>query len=277
MAPRTPHIPVRKISMKLLTAMIAAIGLFAIGCASPSHSVATVALDPVSDFKVSYSGELGRNTVSEVWQFTRPEEKTSLVYTLEVGILKGKAVDAEALFGKRVHTVGAWSMRAEDLSQARMPQLKMVAAPRLTVFEGQSGTISLTAEVAYISGFEITGGDNALVADPVVDTVVDGLMLGLSAKSANETQMRLGVDLVLAEVVRPIATQQINVFGAPVSIQTPVIYSQRLKGEGLVSEDRVLVLTGMVDQDEVYVVLITGKRVDLDAMREDAHETPKEK
>jgi hypothetical protein len=252
--------------MRLLSALLLAVGLCACGCATTT--VEPVALDPVSDFKVSYSGELGRHLVTDLPEYTQPESPTSLVYALEVRILKGKAADAEALFGKRVHTVGAWSMQAEDFD---LTQMQMVSAPRLTVFEGQNGTISVTNEIAYISGFEVTGGENTRVADPVVETLIDGLMLGLNARTADEKQMRLGVNLVLAEVVRPIATQQINVLGSPVTIQTPVLYSQRLKGEGQVSEDRVLVLTGMVKRDEVYVVLITGKRAELNE-----NETPKE-
>jgi hypothetical protein len=267
MAARTPQIPLRKTSMKLLTAIIAAVGLLACGCATTT--VEPVALERVSDFKLSYSGELGRNLVGDLPQYTRPESETALVYALEVRILKGRAIDAEALFGKRVHTVGAWSMQAQDFDFSTM---QTVAAPQLTVFEGQNGTISVNREIAYISGFEVTGGENSRVADPVVETVVDGLMLGLNARTADETQMRLAVDLVLAEVVRPIASQQINVLGAPVTIQTPVIYSQRLKGEGHVSEDRVLVLTGMLNQGEVYVILITGKRAELSDI-----ETPEEK
>jgi hypothetical protein len=54
------------------------------------------------------------------------------------------------------------------------------------------------------------------------------------------------------------------VLGAPMTVQTPVIFSQRLKGEGTASEGKTLVLTGMVRGDDVYVILISATRRELE-------------
>jgi len=244
--------------MKCLPALLAAVGLLTCACAT-SPRIQRLELEP-AEFAVSYSGQLGPHALDELPEYTLPEKEASVTYTLEVRILRGKAADAAALFGQGVHVVGAWSMDAAVLSGDKLAAMQLVSAPRLTVFEGQNGTITVTNQVAYISGFEVTSSDGARVADPVVETLLDGLMLGLSAKTADGGQMRLSLDLTMAECVKPIRTQEIDVLGSRVTIQTPVIYSQRIKGEGLLRQDRALVLTGMVNQDEVYVVVVTGTR-----------------
>jgi hypothetical protein len=252
--------------MRLLSAMLLVVGLLACGCATRAGH--PMMLMPVQDFNVNYSGELGRRLAEDLPQYTQPEGEPSILFELEVRILRGSAPEAEAAFGKRVRVVGAWHAESTNLTAERLSKLQVVSAPRLTVYENQQGTIAVTNEIAYVSGFEVVGAFNGRLADPIIDIITEGLILGLQAKTVDEKQMRLSVDLTLAEVVRPIASQHINVLGAPVTIQTPVIYSQRLKGEGQVSEDRVLVLTGMVDQENVYVILITGHRQTLEESTE---------
>jgi hypothetical protein len=244
--------------MKCLPALLAAVGLLTCACAT-SARIQPLELEP-AEFAVSYSGQLGPHALDDLPEYALPEKETSVTCALEVRILRGKAADAAALFGQRVNVVGAWSMDAAELSAAKLAAMHIVSAPRLTVFEGQNGMITVANQIAYISGFEVTSSDGARVADPVVQTLLDGLMLGLSAKTADGGQMRLSLDLTMAECVKPIRTQEIDVLGARVTIQTPVIYSQRIQGEGLVGEGRALVLTGMIHGDETYVVLITGRR-----------------
>ena len=77
--------------------------------------------------------------------------------------------------------------------------------------------------------------------------------------------MKLEIDVTQSSVMRPIESQDVQVFGAPMTIQVPVMYTQRLKAQGEVSEDRTLVLTGMIESgDQVSVVLINGKRTKVD-------------
>ena len=268
--------------MLRLSTILAAAALFACGCAT--NQIEPLELEPVPEFELAYTGEVGRDGPRDLPQYTEPESNTDFFHHLEVRILRGSAAEAEALFGPRVRHVAAWSMSTDELeahslklvgstraTSEFMPGLKVLAAPRLSVFDGQQGSIMVFNEVAYISGFDVSvvgprlgsgvGTPGSRIANPVVETVTDGLVLGLRASAADEDHMRLSVDLTLSEVVKPIRTQQVNVLGAPVSVQMPVLYTQRLKGEGLVSGDRVLVLTGMMEGDDVFVVLISGQRI----------------
>jgi hypothetical protein len=248
--------------MKLACAMIAVVALSACGCATTA--VEHVSLQALPEFKVSYSGQLGTEPVGGLPQFTQPESEQSRAYTLTVRILKADAQQAGKLFGKSATTVGAWEMAADELDSDALRKLQTVAAPRLTVYEAQTGAISVINEVAYVRGFDISGTADARVADPVIGVLNEGLVLGLTAESIDDTHVRLAVDLTLSSLVKPVATQDVKVLGAPMTVQTPVIYTQRINGEGRASEDRLLVLTGMAEGNDVYVVLIAAERVSLE-------------
>ena len=250
--------------MKLFSAFLAGVALLASACAT-SQPTEAVKLEVLPDFEVSYSGALNDKTEPEIPQYTQAESDTDVAYTLEAKILSCSAEQGEEIFGKRAQVIGAWSMPADELTLERMSKLEVVSAPRLMVFEGQNGVITIVNQVSYISGFEIEGKADQRIADPVIDVVQDGLMLGLRATSGDATHMNLQLDLTLADLVRPIKTQTVQLGGAGVTIQTPVVYIQRMKAQGKVSQDKVLVLTGMTKRDgSIYVVLITGQRMKLD-------------
>lgn len=243
--------------------MLAVVALLACGCATQKVSE-PVTLEVLPDFSVSYSGGLNANATTDMPEYAQPEEKSDTAYMLEVRILRCESEQAETVFGARAHTIGAWSMDASELADSGVAGLNLISAPRLSVMEGQSGTITILNQVAYISGFELSGKDDTRIADPVIDVMQEGIVLGLRAQSVDADRMNLSLDLALVDLVKPIQTQQISLGGAPVTIQTPVVYTQRMKGQGKVAESNVLVLTGMADRDNgVYVVLITGKRFDL--------------
>jgi hypothetical protein len=244
-----------------LTALIAAVALLACGCATTT--VEPVSLQALPEFKVSYTGQLGTEPVGDLPEYTQPEGEPSRAYTLTVRILKAESGQAERLLGKQARMVGAWELATDALDAEALKTLQTVSAPRLTVYEGQAGTISVINQIAYISGFEISGQAEARVADPVIDVLNEGLLLGLKAESAGDTHLRLSVDLTLCSLMKPVASQEVKVLGAAMTVQTPVVYTQRIKGEGRASEDRLLVLTGMAEGDTVYIVLIDAERVSL--------------
>ena len=266
--------------MRTVSAILAAVALLACGCATQLKTE-PVKLEVLPDFSVAYSGGLNRNVNTELPEYTQPEAKSDTAYMLEVRIIRCDSAQAEDVFGARSRSVGAWTMDAAELDGRRIAALNLTSAPRLSVMEGQSGTITILNQVAYISGFELSGKESTRIADPVIDVMQEGIVLGLRAQSSDEKRMDLSLDLALVDLVKPIQTQEISLGGAPVTIQTPVVYTQRMKGQGNVAESKVLVLTGMADrEDGVYIVLITGKRMDLSekpAIPEATPDDPEEK
>jgi hypothetical protein len=248
--------------MKLVTALIAAIGLFASGCAT--NPVDPVELEALPDFAVTYTGEVGAGLKTELPEVASVETDSDLAYLLMMRIVKGTPEAAAAQFGEKVRSIGVWSVPADEVTRERLSALETVSAPAQIVREGKFGRVQIGQHTSFISKFEVSGDGASRVADPVVDTVVTGLSIGMRAQSVTETSMRLSLDMQIIDLVVPIRKQEVTVFGAPMTVETPVLSVQRMTGEGVVAEDRVLVLTGWVFDGEVYVVLLTASRVQLD-------------
>lgn len=248
--------------MKVL-AIIAALALLA-GCASRP---ATIEAEPEPSFKVAYSGGIGdvaQDVLNEPPQYTGPAstEGTPIV-RIEARILRLSAGAAEALLGKYAGTVGALALEsdaADELLQRvrERNDCSLVSAPVLSVFEGQVGTISVSNDVAYISGYELRSeAPHTRIADPVVSVVQDGILLGVTA-AAKVGGWQLELDLSVTELMRPIGRRTIQVFGQPMTVQVPVLMTQRIKGAGKASAGRTLALTGMVGADNhVLLVLVS--------------------
>lgn len=252
--------------MYKFAAVLAVVSVLACGCATQQKSAA-VKLEVLPEFELDYRGEIGDavDITKDMPEYTPAEGEPEWVYNIEVRLLRGSLANAEALFGDSVHRVGAWSVDDGEISDAGPGGMTVVSAPRLSIFERQQGTISITNQVAYISAFQIRSAEATRVADPVVDVLNTGIVLSLKASGGSKTHMRLELDLTMSAVVRPMETQEVQVFGAPMTIQLPVMYTQRLKAQGEVSESRTLVLTGMIEEEgEVSVLLIKGTRTKIE-------------
>lgn len=250
--------------MQWMTVLCAGALALVAGCAGTRIGPA-IELEPLEGFEVDYRGgigDAGDDVTADPPEFTQSEEDTESGYTIEARFLKMSLGDAVDAFGDGVTDVGVFAVPSDAPELSELAQGRSVASPRLTVFNGQTGTISLENETAYVSGFDLEGHDGTRVVDPVVDVVKSGLMLGLKAESVESGRVRLSLDLLLSDVSRPIATHEAKVFGSSVKVQTPVLMNQRVKAEGVVSEDRTLVLTGMIGDDgDVTVLLLRSARM----------------
>jgi hypothetical protein len=92
--------------------------------------------------------------------------------------------------------------------------------------------------------------------------MTEGLMLEVRATNSSGG-MNLELKLTMAELQRPIATQQVRVFGSSMTVQTPVMFTQSLAAQGTCAEGQSLLLTGMVGQNnEVIVVIVQAHKVE---------------
>ena len=223
-------------------------------------------LTPESDFEITYNGGIGAQPeLPELQVPDSADELEKTVYELEVKFLRAKPENARRMFGDRAIEIGASSLPAAEVTEALLAQATLMSAPRLTVYEKQTGTIWIANELSYISGFELQGKDATRVADPVVEVANEGIYLEMRVVSADEDKLRLTLGVTLSEIVRPIEVQKVRLYGSDVEIQVPVTYTQQMTAAGEITEDHVLVLTGMMGRDnDMYTVLISGRRVDLD-------------
>ena len=259
--------------MKTLLALCAtALLCFATGCASRPEAFEPMAeLTPESDFEVTYSGGIGaKPIVNDLPVPEGVEDPDTKAYELEVRFLRAKPENARRMFGDRAIEIGASSLPAAEVTEELLAQATLISAPRLLVYEKQKGTVLVANQLSFVSGFELQGKEATRVADPIVEVANEGIYLEMHTVSADENKLRLTVGVTMSEIVRPIEVQKVRLYGADVEIQVPVTYTQQLSAAGDISEDRVLVLTGMMGRDnDIYTVLISGRRASLDDVSPD--------
>jgi hypothetical protein len=252
--------------MRVLFAICVSAALcLAAGCASRPAAFAPIAeLTPETDFELSYSGGIGsRQAPTDLPSPETAEGEPGPIYTVEVRILSAGPEAARSMFGDRAIEIGASSLAAGEVTPELLAKATLLSAPRLSVYEKQRGHIAVINQVAYVSGFALSGENATRVADPVVDTANEGLLVNLHVTSADESKLILSVGITMSEVVKPVPVHRVKLYGAEMQIQTPVVYTQQMSAAGEISKDRVLVLTGMMGRNnEIYTVLISGKRAD---------------
>lgn len=95
-------------------------------------------------------------------------------------------------------------------------------APRLTVTPLQRGTVSVQNQTAYVRDFTLTPENDALIADPVIDTVWDGVVVDLCAIVLADGVVGLRCDVQSQQLQKPIQQFQVDLgVGTPVTIQLP--------------------------------------------------------
>ena len=120
--------------------------------------------------------------------------------------------------------------------------VEVLTAPRLVLNSGDPGTLSTLDQQAFVAGFEVVGGRSGILADPVVDVASHGFQLSVTA-TAEEGEVRLDV---LAEFVSVQGLDQPRAaslpVGAPVHLQQPLTFVQRVDVEVALAADRELLV-----------------------------------
>ena len=120
--------------------------------------------------------------------------------------------------------------------------VEVLTAPRLVLNSGDPGKLSTLDQQAFVAGFEVVGGRSGILADPVVDVASHGFQLAVTA-TAEGSEVRLDV---LAEFVSVQGLDQPRAaslpVGAPVHLQQPLTFVQRVDVEVALAADRELLV-----------------------------------
>ncbi|MHC5021381.1 MAG: hypothetical protein ACYTGX_14995 [Planctomycetota bacterium] len=108
------------------------------------------------------------------------------------------------------------------------PAYSVVAAPRVTAFDGQRAHITIGNQISFVQRFEVTASRAAVVADPVVATLTTGLALELRGRARADGWVDVDLGLQAAELLRPIPELRTR-FG---TVQVPDVVKQRLAVRG---------------------------------------------
>ncbi len=268
----------------------AAVALLA-GCASGTSSMVkqtSPAIDAPQDssFQLEYRGGVGessRAVLQDMARFTSFDNRLDAkAFTVEVRMVSLSRRSGEKLLGQSANGVGVTSLDGAQSSDllamlAESPDAIVLSSPRLTVMEGQTGTIEISTEVSYVSGFDLVPAPGerdakTLIADPVIGVVKDGIVIALKVERGGD-KYNLELDVGVSALQRPIGTSEVHVLGAPMTVQVPVMVTQRLKGSGLVVPDRTIVLTGLAGEEgDMVLLLVKARETDLTTAPDDTHE-----
>lgn len=122
-----------------------------------------------------------------------------------------------------------------------------VHAPKLVLADGARGDIAMTKESAFLRSFEVTRGENSLLADPEIAVAQEGVLLDARATRRADGGVALELALTSSALVRPFTETYVHVspLRNPVMLQIPIAFEQHLAANAALGEDEVLVLGGL--------------------------------
>ncbi|MGE3854994.1 MAG: hypothetical protein AB7K09_24900 [Planctomycetota bacterium] len=125
----------------------------------------------------------------------------------------------------------------------------LVTAPKVTCFNTQRANITVRNQVAYIEDFNVQAQQNVTIADPVVGTIEDGLVLDVRPViSADRRYVTVELQPTIALLKRPLDTLTTTLGGpgsTPVTIQLPELLVQRIRTTVTVPDGGAFLLGGV--------------------------------
>jgi type II secretory pathway component GspD/PulD (secretin)/tetratricopeptide (TPR) repeat protein len=111
-------------------------------------------------------------------------------------------------------------LRAVEKSE----RIQEITAPRITVYNTQRANVSVLNQVSYVQDYEVEIAQASNIANPVVQTIRDGIVLDVRpVVSADRRYVNLELRPTVAVLTRPIATFSTSLASGPVTASAPVI------------------------------------------------------
>lgn len=144
-----------------------------------------------------------------------------------------------------------------------------MTAPRLTIFNTQRANVAIITQLAYISDFDVEIAQSATIADPIVDTINEGLVLDVKPVISNDRKyVTLELRPTVAVIQPGVGGQRIREFqtslgSSPgggtgvVTIQVPELSVQRVETTVRVPDGGTVVVGGLKN------VLMQDRKADI--------------
>ena len=122
----------------------------------------------------------------------------------------------------------------------------VVDAPSLTVFNGQRASLSVINHVSYVKDFDVEIAQAAVIAQPIVDVIQDGVVLDVRpVVSSDKRFITMELRPTVADLVRPIQTFTTSLgIGSDVTIELPVLKIQRARTTVTMPDGATLMIGG---------------------------------
>ncbi len=192
------------------------------------------------------------------------EPATQGMVLLECRILQCPQEELARWTGKADATFALEAPADEILAFVARSRGDLVSAPKLLLHPGSKGSLSIADQVAFIEAFKVVQAGQGLIADPVVGIATEGLEVELTARPEGPA-VRVDVLATYADVRLESSERELTLPGTqtPVTLQQPVTLLQRVETEGLLAEDRLLMIVAPASESGASLALfVSAKHVD---------------
>lgn len=131
---------------------------------------------------------------------------------------------------------------------------RILTAPRLSAFNTQRSNITIVNQVPYIRDFDLQTATTAAIANPVVDTILDGMVLDVKPTVSNDRRfVTIEVQPTVAELVLPIPTFTTTLGPtSAVTIQIPEVRLQTVQTTVRVPDGGAVVIAGLKTVRDIW-------------------------
>lgn len=131
-------------------------------------------------------------------------------------------------------------------------RVNTVTAPKLLVANTQRAHLSVLNEISYIKDFDVEIAQAAVIADPIVDKITEGVVLDVRPIVSNDRRfVTLELRPIVATLLRPIRTFTTTLaVGTAVTFQLPELRVQKVKTTVVVPDGGTLLLGGLKFNEE---------------------------
>ncbi len=175
---------------------------------------------------------------------------------------------AEPLAAGRQGTKERWQLpmsrdaATQMLAAVRAAGAMVVDAPRIGTAPLQSATMGMAKHISYIKDFEVTRKGDTVVADPIVDIVVDGLSAEVIALPLQRDLVAVACSLRLQQVEQPIADYETTLAEKQkVTVQLPRVSGIEFEQTARLRADESVVFAAQkANGDYVMAIVAAGIR-----------------
>jgi hypothetical protein len=195
---------------------------------------------------------------------------------VEVSLVKAApGRGAKALFGEG-RMRGGHALEREDagrLATALSPGqgLTLVSAPSVVVTAGETATVDVKSQQAYVRTYEVVRAGDVVIADPLVDTLETGLSLEVRPRLARDGRITLEGRVRFAALAKPIPHRKVVAEGTEhlVEVETPEVLTSDIAFAFTLADGGRAVVTGLqtLEQEtpEAFVLLAVRRAAGAEA------------
>lgn len=134
-------------------------------------------------------------------------------------------------------------------------RVNTVTAPSLLVYNTQRSNLQISNQVTYVKDFDVEIAQAAVIADPVVDVIEEGVTLDVRPIVSNDRRfVTLELRPTVATLMRPIRTFSSSLAAGPaVTIEVPELRKESVKTTVIVPDGGTMLLGGLKFYEEQNV------------------------